>query len=285
MPQRSRPTPRTAREGYAALGGSARHRPVGPPGGRHRLPQVGQEHDDVLKSHRLQGATRSEGGVVLGQRPLGSLARTRHLVEHPAAVEVLQGGHPTRVGKRENVAPIGVSQALQRVRDDLRLDRFSAVDTQRVRHLFRTDVDREPLLLCHERAHDAPVDRRVGCAEVGEGTVRGPGAATRSDWQVGHGSRVFHRHPTQMPIPSRPRPAGVRDLNPNQLAPDPRARGRNHAENRGVSWGDRPGFWPVSGRWVQILGVNATGPDQRFRWSGPVFLVAGAGFEPATSGL
>jgi hypothetical protein len=40
------------------------------------------------------------------------------------------------------------------------------------------------------------------------------------------------------------------------------------------------GFWPVGSNPRE----NEAGPELRFRRSGPVFFVAGAGFEPATSG-
>jgi hypothetical protein len=113
----------------------------------HGLAQAGQEHDDVFERDGLQRAAGAQRDVVLRQGALGRLALPRHLIEHATAVEVLQRGDPAGVRKREQISPAGVGQPLQRVDDRIRADATVTVGAERGLHLFRADVDGEPLLL------------------------------------------------------------------------------------------------------------------------------------------
>ena len=131
------------------------------------LVQLPQLRRDIRQRDRLQRAATTELLVVHSKRPLRGLARAGQLIEKASAMEVLDRRNPARVGVGAQVAPI--DELRKRIGDRLGLDVSVHLRAdQSLVEILDTQMHHEPPLRGDELRHEVPVQRDVGCREMGE---------------------------------------------------------------------------------------------------------------------
>ena len=132
-----------------------------------QLAQGAQLGGDVRQGDRLQGAALAELLLVHAERPLGGLTRVGQLIEKAGAMEVLDRRDPARIGVGAQVAPL--HELPERVGESIHWDvpiRLGAGEC--LVEVLGAQVHDESPLRGDELAHHPPVQRDVGCREVGE---------------------------------------------------------------------------------------------------------------------